>query len=327
MISENKLVQITSQGAKPALITSPIEKPRKNQVLVKMEYSPINPSDLWFIEGEGYPGSDKAPRNVGFEGSGVITEVGSDLTVPHNVGDRVALVSGGVWAKYCVVHAEYVFKLPDDISFEEGASHFVNPWTVEYMIHEIKKGGYKAVIHTAGASALGKMLIRRTQNEGIKLINLVRREGLVKELESYKPDYVINTEKADWEAELTKVSTETGATIAFDAIGGDTGSKVIAAIPQGSHLLNYGSLGGSTVTASVKSLIFEEKTVRGLYLTTWLRKLSGEEKQKVAQDVFKRLKDELKTDVNKAIPLEEFEKAIEHYKENRSTGKTLIKLN
>jgi NADPH:quinone reductase-like Zn-dependent oxidoreductase len=326
MISEVKAVQVTSQGGKPVIITSPLVKPGKNQVLIKMEFSTINPSDLELISGN-YPGGQIVPRAIGTEGSGVIIEVGSDLTVPHKVGDRVALIGRGVWSNYTVVHAEWVFKLPDNVSFEEGANHFVNPWTVELFISELKKGGYKAAIHTAGASALGKMLIRRTKTEGIKLINLVRREGLVKELESYNPDYVINTEKADWEAELTKISKEIGATIAFDPVGGEVGSKVIAAMPHGSHLVNYGGMGGGTVTASVKSLIFEEKTVRGGWLSPWAGKMSGEERQRVAQDVFKRLKDELKTEVNKAIPLDEFEKAIEHYKENRSTGKTLIKLN
>jgi len=240
-----------------------LHKPGKNEILVKMEYSPINPSDLLYMTGF-YPQDDKFPKTLGFEGSGIVQQLGEDLIIPHKIGDRVAVFAAtGVWTTYAVVDSTWAFHIPDDISLEQASMHFINPWTVEILVEEVKQRNVKACVHTAGAGAFGKLLIKRLKLEGIKLINLVRREGLVKELEPFKPDFVVNTEKPGWEQELKKLYEENEATLCFDAICGDLTSKVLSAMPPSSHLSIYGNLAGPTITnIAVNNLIFQEKTIR-----------------------------------------------------------------
>jgi len=321
-----KAIEIHSNKAKPLVASEPFKKPGKNEVLVRMEYSPINPVDLAVFAG-WYPTSGEYPITGGSEGSGIIAEVGQELKIPHKVGDRVAIVHDGAWANYITVQSDCVFTIPQNVSLEQAAMHCINPWTVELMVSEIKKGNHKACVHTVGASSLGKKLISRLKVEGIKLINLVRREGLLKEIAPLKPDVVINTENPGWETQFKKVCGEIKPTICFDSVAGEFTGKIFDLMPPGINLQMYGNLASDEVThISVANLLFEGKVLSGLWLVQWMQKMTPEEKQKVAQHVFPQLNDVMKSDITKIFRLEEFEQAIEFYKAN-TQGKTLLKLN
>jgi NADPH2:quinone reductase len=107
-----------------------------------VQYAPINPSDFAYITGE-YPtaGEQQFPWVIGFEGSGIIEEVGDNLKVPQKVGDRVAFSIPGAWANYAIAPADVVYKIPEEITFEQAANFCTNPWTVELMVKLIREGG------------------------------------------------------------------------------------------------------------------------------------------------------------------------------------------
>jgi len=214
--------------------------------------------------------------------------------------------------------------LPEN-TFEEASAHFVNPATVILMVREVKKGGHKAVIHTAGASALGRMLIRALKEEGVKSINVVRKDEYVKELLDIGADYVLNMQSEDFEKELKKLASETSASICFEAVGGELTVKVLKAMPNGSHVLCYGALQSAEIpSVSVGELLFGGKTLRGFWLSQILGTMSGIERGELARECQKGLKTTLRSEVGKKFRLEEFGEAVEYYDKFSSKGKVLL---
>jgi NADPH:quinone reductase-like Zn-dependent oxidoreductase len=318
--------QIDSKDCKPKLKNISLGNLENNQVLIRMQFAPINPSDKMFMAGE-YPGGEKIPRVVGFEGSGIIEEVGANLLVPHKVGDRVAVCTTGTWANYVVACSDYVYKLPEEITFEQAATFCINPWTVELMLKLIKDTGNTAVVHTAGAGAVGQMLIRRLKKEDIKLINLVKNKELVKEIQDLNPDFVINTENKDWECELEKRVKELNCKLVFDNLAGETSSKILDLMPFGSTMFNYGALSSDDLKVSPANFIFEDKKLRGFWMELFAESLGVEGRQKMAKNVFGRLKNEYQTKVEKVFPLEDIKDALALDEKSGHHDKILLKLN
>jgi len=326
MKSNIKAVQIEQIDAKPFLKNITIDELKKNHVLIKMKFTPINPFDRMFIDGY-YPGSEKVPRVVGLEGSGVIEEVGDDLKVPLKVGDRVCFFYPGAWANYAVVPSDYVFKLPQEVKFEDAALAIINPFTVELMVKLIKDAGHKAVVHTAASSSIGKLLIKRLRHEDIKLINLVRDKDALKEIEPLNPEFVINIEDKDWFNDLRKTARQLDAKLVFDCVAGDVGSKVFDVMPYGTTLFNFGSLSCAPVIITPRNLIFEDKKIRGMWVEPWIEMLGVEGRQNMAKQIFNRLKDELKTEIEKVFSLQEFDKALDFLDKNKQHhDKILLRL-
>jgi len=229
----------------------------------------------------------------------------------------------GTWAEYALIQSEDAIPVPAENTFEEAASSWVNPATVVKMIEaEVKKGGHKAVIHSAGASALGKMLIRELKEAGVKSINLVRREEYIKELKDLGADYVLNIKDKDFEENLKKIANEESATICFEAVGGEFTGKILNAMPPGSHLLMYGHLESENVQISVGAL-FAKKVVRGFTIPQ--HEGSPEEKQELGNKIQRKLKTTLKTEVVKVYGFEEVKEALEFYEKNASKGKVLLR--
>lgn len=326
MISKMKAVQIGNFGDEPKVVEVDIPSVSSNEILVKMAYSTINPSDLMTIKG-AYPSGLTLPSTLGFEGSGVVEQVGENCVVPHKVGDKVSILGKGTWGQYTIVKSESAFPISDGNCLQDAAAHFVNPATVVFMLETVKKEGHKAVIHDAGASALGKMLIRMLKQEGIKSINLVRKNAYFEELAKLGSDYHLNLTSDTFEADLAKIASEIGATAYFSAIAGEVTSKVLKAMPNGSTAYVYGGLSGANVTnLGVDDLIFKGKVVKGFWLTQLFSKSGVEEKMNIFSTVQKNLKTVFKTEFT-TFGIEQISDALLHAQNNSSHSKALLKLN
>jgi len=149
---------------------------------VKIIAAPLNPSDLAFLDG-GYQSAKKLPTTPGFEGAGVVVESGGGLMGWSMVGKNVAVSvqsgSTGTYGQYAIVNVMEAMTLPNEITLEQGSMSFVNPLTALAMLDKTKTGGHKAIIHTAAASSLGRMLNRIFAPEEIPIINVVRKEEQV----------------------------------------------------------------------------------------------------------------------------------------------------
>lgn len=161
--------------------------------------APINPSDLAFIGG-GYQSVKKLPTTPGFEGAGLVVENGGGMMGWSMVGKNVAISvqkgNTGTYGQYAIVDAMTCMTLPSEISIEQGSMSFVNPLTAMAMLDIVQSGSYKAMIHTAAASSLGRMLNRLFQAEEIPLINIVRRDEQAELLKKEGAKYILNSETA-----------------------------------------------------------------------------------------------------------------------------------
>ena len=230
-----------------SLVSVPIPVPADNEVLIRIEASPINPSDIGLLFGaadmstatvtQGEHGpvvTARIPEKgmkamaarldmsmpVGNEGAGVVVAAGASDAAQKLLGKTVAALGGAMYSQYRCVPVEQCLPLPEGTTPAEGASSFVNPLTALGMVETMRREGHKALVHTAAASNLGQMLNRICQKDGIGLVNIVRSQEQKELLSKAGATYVVDSTSDNFMAELTDALAATGATIAFDAIGG-----------------------------------------------------------------------------------------------------------
>jgi len=222
--------------------------------------------------------------------------------------------------------SDWTFPIPEDISFEEAATHYLTPWTCHFMMEEVKKGGHKACISTAASSSLGKMLVKKCKKEGIELVNIVRGEHNVKKLQAVGAQNILNQEDENFEADLKKICLEKNPTLCFDAVAGDLTKKILPAMPEHSTLWIYGAMQSHLINdIMVSDLLFGERSLVGFWLYPRCLRMQPDERAKIAQQIFSELKDTLKTDVSKVFGLENFKEAIQYSQDKKTEGKVLLK--
>jgi len=259
-----------------SLVDVPIPAPGPDDVLVRIEASPINPSDIGLLLGPAdltsavYSGTATRPvvtapipaaamgmvggrldasTPVGNEGAGVVVAAGSSAPAQALIGKSVAIVGGAMYSQYRCVKAEQCLVLPADVTPAEGASCFVNPLTALGMVETMKREGHKALVHTAAASNLGQMLNKICLEDGIALVNIVRKPEQEALLRSLGATHVCNTASPSFIEDLTGALDATGATIAFDAIGGGKLAGQILTCMEAAlnrHVKAYGLYGSPT---------------------------------------------------------------------------------
>ncbi|MBI5129783.1 MAG: zinc-binding dehydrogenase [Rhodopseudomonas palustris] len=230
-----------------SLLPVSIPEPGPDEVVVRVEATPINPSDLGLLFGAAdmstatASGTADAPvitakvpdaamkamagrldesMPVGNEGAGTVIKAGSSDAAQALLGKTVAMIGGAMYAQYRTMKASDCLQLADGTTVAEGASCFVNPLTALGMTETMKREGHKALVHTAAASNLGQMLNRICLKDGIDLVNIVRSEAQAKLLRDIGAKYVVDSTSPNFMTDLTDALATTGATIAFDAIGG-----------------------------------------------------------------------------------------------------------
>jgi len=221
--------------------------PGPDEVVVRIEASPINPSDIGLLFGaadmatvqvsgsgaaavvtaripdhlmQSMAGRVGQSLPVGNEGAGVVVEAGGSDAAQALLGRTVALLGGAMYAQYRCIKADHCLPLPAGTTPAEGASCFVNPLTALGMVETMRREGHTALVHTAAASNLGQMLNRICIADGIGLVNIVRTAEQAAILRSIGARHVCNTASPTFLEDLTQALVATGATIAFDAIGG-----------------------------------------------------------------------------------------------------------
>ena len=225
----------------------PIPEAKDNQVVVRIDAAPVNPSDLGLLFGAADMSTAKILGSaesamvtadipeammkamagrldqslpVGNEGAGVVVKAGSSELAQALMGKTVAVIGGAMYAQYRAVRVDQCLALPEGVTAADGASWFVNPMTAQGMAETMRMEGHKALVHTAAASNLGQMLNKICLQDGVDLVNIVRKPDQVEILKALGAKYVCNSSSPDFIDELTEALVATGATLAFDAIGG-----------------------------------------------------------------------------------------------------------
>src|SRR6516165_255081 len=230
-----------------SLLSVPTPEPGPDEVVVRVEATPINPSDLGLLTGAAdlstvkVSGSKESPivtakvpeagmramagrldqsMPVGNEGAGVVIRTGSSEAAKALMGKTVSMIGGAMYAQYRCIRVSECMPLPAGTSAAEGASWFVNPLTSLGMTETMRREGHKALVHTAAASNLGQMLNKICLKDGIPLVNIVRSREQTDLLRKIGAKHVVDSTSPAFVDDLTNALVEPGATIAFDAIGG-----------------------------------------------------------------------------------------------------------
>jgi NADPH:quinone reductase-like Zn-dependent oxidoreductase len=267
--------EVTAGGElKVSLVRVPVPDPAPDEVVVRIEATPINPSDLGLLLGPVDPATLKASGSadspavtgrvpeaamramagrldqslpVGNEGAGVVVKAGGSPEARALMGKAVAILGGAMYAEFRTMKAADCLVLPPDATPADGASCFVNPLTALCMVECMRMEGHTALVHTAAASNLGQMLNRICLDDGVPLVNIVRSPAQVELLRAAGAKWVCDSSQPGFMAELIAALQATGATLAFDAIGGGrlasqilTGMEAVASAKAGAYS-RYGS--------------------------------------------------------------------------------------
>ena len=258
-----------------SLVAIPTPKPGADEVVVRVEAAPINPTDIFLllgaadlatleaseaggravvkakISGPGDEGHDRAPRSVRCPSAARAPASSSRPAIPRPreslLGKKVAALGGAMYSQYRCLKAADCLVLPETATAADGASSFINPLTALGMVETMRREGHKALVHTAAASNLGQMLNKICIKDGIDLVNIVRDAKQEEILRGLGARHVYNSASPDFAEALTGALIATGATLAFDAIGGGPLANQIltameAAITHGAKTYNrYGS--------------------------------------------------------------------------------------
>jgi NADPH:quinone reductase-like Zn-dependent oxidoreductase len=237
-----------------------VPQPKAHEVIVRMEAAPINPSDMWpmfgpanLAEASLEYGDDKKMMSaplfpgmatrvssrldqvlpVGNEGAGTVVATGDSEAAQALMGKTVAVLSGAAYSEYCCVPHQMCMAHNEGTTAVQAASSFVNPLTALSMVETMRMEGHTALVHTAAASGLGQMLNKICIAEGVQLVNIVRKQEQVDILKAIGATHICDSSSPSFKKDLLAAIDETGATLAFDAIGGgDLVSDILTAMER-----------------------------------------------------------------------------------------------
>jgi NADPH:quinone reductase-like Zn-dependent oxidoreductase len=324
-----------------------VSDPGPDQVVVKVEATPINPSDLGLLFGPADMANAQASGSgasvkvtatvpadalpfiaarldqampVGNEGAGTVIKAGSSDAAQVVMGKTVSMVGGSMYAQYRVLDARDCQPLPADTTAAEGASWFVNPMTALGMTDTMKREGHQALVHTAAASNLGQMLNKACLEDGIGLVNIVRSAAQAKILTAIGANHIVDSTAPTFLDDLTHALVETGATIAFDAIGGGKlASQILTSMEMAlsQTATDYSRYGSTTrkqvyVYGNLNTGPMELMrnygmawSVGGWLLTSFLQKIGRAAEVRLRERVVKSLKTTFASHYTKTISLQE----------------------
>ena len=341
---------VTSDGTvEISIVNAAMPVPSENEVLIKVEAAPINPSDLALLisfaadlDSIELSGEDEAskttikirpglmaalkgrvdqPLSAGNEGAGIVVGAGEKATAL--IGKTVGVAGGSMYSQYRCAPASSCLVMDEGITSTEAASSFVNPLTALAFVETMKMENHAALVNTAAASNLGQMLVKICKDDGIPLVNIVRKPEQVKILKDLGAEYICDTSQSDFMKDLVEALISTGATLGFDATGGGNEGKLpgqilaameIAANKTAKEYSRYGSdvykqvyiYGGLDPTPTVLNRSFGlQWGLGGWLLTPMIGRIGMERFAEMRQRVVKEIKTTFASHYTQEISLED----------------------
>jgi NADPH2:quinone reductase len=341
---------VTSDGTvEISIVNAAMPVPSENEVLIKVEAAPINPSDLALLisfaadlDSIELSGADEAskttikirpglmaalkgrvdqPLSAGNEGAGIVVGAGKKATAL--IGKTVGVAGGSMYSQYRCAPASSCLVMDEGITSTEAASSFVNPLTALAFVETMKMENHVALVNTAAASNLGQMLVKICKDDGIPLVNIVRKPEQVKILKDLGAEYICDTSQSDFMKDLVEALVSTGATLGFDATGGGNEGKLpgqilaameIAANKTAKEYSRYGSdvykqvyiYGGLDPTPTVLNRSYGlQWGLGGWLLTPMIGRIGMERFAEMRQRVVKEIKTTFASHYTQEISLED----------------------
>ena len=341
---------VTSDGTvEISIVNAAVPVPSENEVLIKVEAAPINPSDLALLisfaadlDSIEFSGEDEAskttikirpglmaalkgrvdqPMSAGNEGAGIV--VGAGEKAAALIGKTVGVAGGSMYSQYRCAPASSCLVMDEGITSTEAASSFVNPLTALAFVETMKMENHVALVNTAAASNLGQMLVKICKDDGIPLVNIVRKPEQVKILKDLGAEYICDTSQSDFMQDLVEALVSTGATLGFDATGGGNEGKLpgqilaameIAANKTAKEYSRYGSevykqvyiYGGLDPTPTVLNRSYGlQWGLGGWLLTPMIGRIGMERFAEMRQRVVREIKTTFASHYTQEISLED----------------------
>jgi trans-2-enoyl-CoA reductase len=304
--------------------TRPLPTPAADEAVVKMRAAPINPADLNQIEGK-YPVRPELPATPGFEGAGVVVELGSDATglttgalviLPHNIG---------TWREAIAAKAEELVVVPEGIEPLQAAMLKINPLTAWRLLHDyvdLQKGDW--LIQNAANSAAGRDVIQIAHELGYKSVNVVRRAELIDELRTEGGDVVL----VDVENLRQEVKNATGGAsirLGLNSVGGDSALRLANCLAPGSTMVTFGAMSLQALKIPNGLLIFKDLRFRGIWINKWYDNATQSERLDTFRPIFEMARRGLlQTRVEKAYSLSEVKAAVANAAQGKRSGKIIL---
>ncbi len=317
-----------------AMLTIKIEEKtipelQDDQVLIKTEAAPINPSDIAFMQG-GYNIKKTTPCVPGFEGTGVVVKTGNDAAARGLAGKKVSCFTqhddDGTWADYFVTRAQDCIPLDDNMPIEQAACFAINPLTAYGLYETARLNKSRTIIQNAAGSQVCNYIRKMAAMSDMEVINIVRKKETAANLKSGGSKHVLHSDEEGFTEKLRDLTHLLNATTAFDAVGGDMSGILYNAMPAGGKVIVYGGLSGKTIgNIDVLHAIFKNKSLGGFNLNDWLATKTQEHFRQIArevQDMF--IRQELKTEIQASFKFEEIKEGLKQYLGNMSGGKILL---
>jgi trans-2-enoyl-CoA reductase len=302
----------------------PWPTPVLGEVIVKMRAAPINPADLNQIEGK-YPVRAELPATPGFEGAGIVAEVGPSVTnvavgalviLPHNVG---------TWRDAVAVQADELVVVPAGIKPVDAAMLKINPMTAWRLLHDyvdLARGDW--LIQNAANSAAGRAVIQIARELGYKTVNVVRRSELIGELRAEGGDVVL-VDSENLRHEVEDALGGPPIRLGLNAVGGESALRLANCLAPGSTLVTYGAMSLQPLKIPNGLLIFKDLRFRGIWINKWYDNATPAQRMEAFQHLFDMAtRGLLQTKVEKAYPLSEAKTAVAHAARGQRSGKIIF---
>ncbi len=304
--------------------TEPWPQPAADEAVVAMRAAPINPADINAIEGK-YPGRREVPAVPGFEGAGVVVEVGANVStivkgalviLPHNIG---------TWREALAVKASELVAVPPEIEPVHAAMLKINPMTAWRLLHDyvdLARGDW--LIQNACNSAAGRAVIQIAHELGYKTVNVVRRAELIDELRAEGGDVVlVDNEKL--RDEVKNATSGAPIRLGLNSVGGESALRLANCLAFGGTLVSFGAMSLQPLKIPTGLLIFKDLRFRGIWINKWYDDATMQERMEAFRTLFEMAKRGLlKTKVERSYPIDEAKAAAAHASQSKRSGKIIF---
>jgi trans-2-enoyl-CoA reductase len=327
-MSKNILAAVYERHGNPADVLhvepQPWPTPAEGEAVVKMRAAPINPADLNQIEGK-YPIRAELPATPGFEGAGVVVDLGANVTnvaagalviLPHNVG---------TWREAVAVKADELVVVPAGIEPMHAAMLKINPMTAWRLLHDyvdLQKGGW--LIQNAANSAAGRAVIQIAHELAYKTVNVVRRAELIDELHAEGGDVVL-VGGENLRDEVKSATSGAPIRLGLNAVGGESALRLANCLAPGSTLVTFGAMSLQPLKIPNGLLIFKDLRFRGIWINKWYDNATIQERMDAFRALFEMAeRGLLKTKIEKSYWIDDAKAAVAHAAQSKRSGKIIF---
>lgn len=297
------------------------EKPKENEVTVKVAASAINPADFMFIE-DTYRIKPSFPQIAGFEGVGRILD--SNKNFKFHEGQLVGFRFKNVWAEYVNIPVEKLISLPDSFPLEKGAKISLNPITAWSLLEESQANSGDWIVLTAGGSSVSQLIVQFAKQKGINVISLVRGRNQMQILEKIGTDITLDTEHPDFISLFQSTIENKSVVSVLDAVGGSLISEIVKIITPGCRIIHYGLLSKESVAYHNADVIFKNLQIKGFGIDKWMSGKTRAELSLAWNNIITIVSsDDFYMPVSGKYGLEDFKSAVANSKSTKN-GKTLF---